>query len=68
VPFRVVRVDPAIAGPLAEAAAPTQSVSIDWTRWRALDRPDYVEIVTDHPKAPTFTVTLRRALRAPEPP
>ena len=67
-PFRVVRVQPAIAGALPEGAAPVHSVAIDWLRWRALDRPDYVEITTDHPKAPTFTVTLRRSVRAPEPP
>ncbi|MFM9170418.1 MAG: DUF1573 domain-containing protein, partial [Phycisphaerales bacterium] len=68
VPFRIVRVQPAIAGTIPEGAAATQSVQIDWLRWRALDRPDYVEITTDHPKAPTFTVTLRRSVRAPEPP
>ena len=68
VPFRVVGVLPAIAEALPEGAAAAQSVSIDWLRWRALDRPDYVEITTDHPKAPTFTVTLRRSVRAPEPP
>jgi hypothetical protein len=68
VPFRVVRVQPAIAATLPGDAATVQSVPIDWLRWRALDRPDYVEITTDHPKAPTFTVTLRRSVRAPEPP
>ncbi|MFM8733423.1 MAG: DUF1573 domain-containing protein [Phycisphaerales bacterium] len=68
VPFRIVRVQPSIAGTIPEGAAATQSVQIDWLRWRALDRPDYVEITTDHPKAPTFTVTLRRSVRAPEPP
>jgi len=68
VAFRILRVEPAIAGALPEEAAPAQSVAIDWLRWRSLDRPDYVEIVTDHPKAPTFTVTLRRSVRAPEPP
>jgi hypothetical protein len=68
VPFRVVRVQPAIAATLPGDAAAVQSVPIDWLRWRALDRPDYVEITTDHPKAPTFTVTLRRSVRAPEPP
>lgn len=68
VPFRVVRVQPAIAATLPGDAAAVQSVQIDWLRWRALDRPDYVEITTDHPKAPTFTVTLRRSVRAPEPP
>lgn len=67
-PFRVLRVAPAIAGPLPEAPGTTQSIQVDWLRWRALDRPDYVEITTDHPKAPTFTVTLRRSVRAPEPP
>ncbi|MBU3683173.1 MAG: DUF1573 domain-containing protein [Phycisphaerales bacterium] len=68
VPFRVIRVQPAIAAALPEGAAAEHSVAIDWLRWRALDRPDYVEITTDHPKAPTFTVTLRRSVRAPEPP
>jgi hypothetical protein len=68
VPFRVVRVQPAIAAARPGDAATVQSVPIDWLRWRALDRPDYVEITTDHPKAPTFTVTLRRSVRAPEPP
>ena len=67
-PFRVLRVAPAIAGTLPEAPGTTQSIQLDWLRWRALDRPDYVEITTDHPKAPTFTVTLRRSVRAPEPP
>ena len=68
IPFRVVGIEPALATPGPSQPAVEQVVEVDWTRWRSADRPEFFQITTDHPKAPTFTVTLRRAVRAPEPP
>lgn len=68
--FRVVGVDPAIAasGSMAEPSL-RHDLRVDWDAWRTAGRPDFVTVVTDHPRAPEFSVSVRRPVRAaPVPP
>lgn len=66
-PFRVVSIEPAIGTTPGTEPALTQTVKIDWAKWREQKRPIKVTIKTDHPKAPTFNPVLKRSKPAPSP-
>lgn len=59
-PFRVVSIDPAIGSSPGTEPALSQTVVIDWAKWREQKRPIKVAIKTDHPKAPTFSPVIKR--------
>lgn len=64
-PFKVVSIEPAIGSSPGKEPALTQTVVIDWAKWREQKRPIKVSIKTDHPKAPTFTPVLKRTKATP---
>lgn len=64
-PFKVLSIEPAIGSSPGKEPALTQTVVIDWAKWREQKRPIKVSIKTDHPKAPTFTPVLKRTKPAP---
>lgn len=64
-PFKVVSIEPAIGVSPGKEPALTQTVTIDWAKWREQKRPIKVTIKTDHPKAPTFNPVLKRSKAAP---
>lgn len=64
-PFKVVSIEPLIGSSPGKEPALTQTVVIDWTKWREQKRPIKVSIKTDHPKAPTFTPVLKRTKATP---
>jgi hypothetical protein len=67
--FRVDEVDPPIGAPASKDRLARHVVAVDWSAWRASDRPMHLAIATDHPKAPVFGVVLKRAIvRAPTQP
>jgi len=66
-PFKVISIDPAIGSSPGTEPALTQTVTIDWAKWRDQKRPIKVAIKTDHPKAPTFTPVLKRTKAATPP-
>jgi hypothetical protein len=68
--FRVVGVDPAIASSASMTEASLRhDLRVDWDAWRTAGRPDFITVVTDHPRAPDFSVSVRRPVRAaPVPP
>lgn len=66
-PFKVISIEPAIGASPGKDPAMTQTVIIDWAKWREQKRPIKVSIKTDHPKAPTFTPVLKRAKAATPP-
>ncbi len=63
-PFKVISIEPAIGSSPGTEPALTQTVMIDWAKWREQKRPIKVSIKTDHPKAPTFTPVLKRTKAA----
>ena len=66
-PFKVISIEPAIGTSPGTEPALTQTVTIDWAKWREQKRPIKVSIKTDHPKAPTFTPVLKRTKAAAPP-
>lgn len=66
-PFKVISIEPAIGSSPGTEPALTQTVTIDWAKWREQKRPIKVSIKTDHPKAPTFTPVLKRTKAAAPP-
>jgi hypothetical protein len=66
-PFKVISIEPAIGTSPGTEPALTQTVTIDWAKWREQKRPIKVSIKTDHPKAPTFTPVLKRTKAATPP-
>lgn len=66
-PFKVISIDPEIGSSPGKEPALTQTVKIDWGKWREQKRPIKVTIKTDHPKAPTFNPVLKRSKPAPSP-
>jgi hypothetical protein len=63
-PFKVVSIEPAIGSSSGTEPALTQTVTIDWAKWREQKRPIKVAIKTDHPKAPTFSPVIKRTKAA----
>jgi hypothetical protein len=59
-PFKVVSIDPDIGSSPGTEPAFSQTVVIDWAKWREQKRPIKVAIKTDHPKAPTFSPVIKR--------
>lgn len=72
-PFKVLSVNPPIVKDLGDAATLDHELKIDWVTWKDSGRSPKVAIVTDHPKAPSLTVMVKRSIKdvqgeAPTPP
>jgi len=71
--FRILSVNPPIVKDLSDAAATSHVLRIDWDTWKESGRSPKLAIITDHPKAPSLTVMVKRSIKdsqgaAPTPP
>lgn len=61
--FRIVGANPPIVDGIEGESATKHVVSIDWAKWIESGRSPKLSIVTDHPKATTLSVIVKRSLR-----
>jgi ankyrin repeat protein len=71
--FKVLSVNPPIVKDLGSEAKLEHELAIDWVTWKDSGRSPKLAIVTDHPKAPSLTVMVKRSIKdaqgaAPTPP
>jgi len=66
--FAITGVNPSVMDGLPTASATEHQVSIDWAKWEEAKRPIRLTFTTDHPKAPTVSVSVRRSVRDPRAP
>lgn len=62
-PFRVVSANPPIVDDIEGEPATAHTVRINWDKWIEAGRSPKLSIVTDHPKATTLGVTIKRSIR-----
>lgn len=65
--FKVASVNPPIVKNLSEDAAVEHKLEIDWAKWADQGRNAKLSIVTDHPKAPTLMVVIKRNIQDIQP-
>jgi ankyrin repeat protein len=71
--FKVLSVNPPIVKDLGGEAKLEHGLAIDWVTWKDSGRSPKLAVVTDHPKAPSLTVMVKRSIKdaqgaAPTPP
>ena len=60
--FSIASLSPDIATAGSAERSLTQTVALDWSRWLEAGKPMRLEISTDHSKAPTLSVLIRRPI------
>lgn len=63
-PFKVTAVNPPIIKDVPEAAGTEAILKVDWSKWQEMGRTIKVTFTTDHPKAQTLSVMIKRPFNA----
>jgi ankyrin repeat protein len=66
-PFKIVGANPPVVKDLSDESKAEHQVHIDWPTWIEAGRPPKLAFTTDHPKATTMTVIVRRSIRDQQP-
>lgn len=61
--FRILSVNPPIVKDLGSDAKLDHELKIDWITWKDSGRSPKLAITTDHPKAPSLTVMVKRSIK-----
>ncbi|MFO0828400.1 MAG: ankyrin repeat domain-containing protein [Phycisphaerales bacterium] len=66
-PLKIVGVNPPVVKDAGNDAALEHKVHIDWNAWKEQGKPAKLQFTTDHPKAPSLTVIVKRAVGDTQP-
>lgn len=66
--FRVTGVNPLVIANISPDAAVQHTLNIDWAKWEEMGRAIKVTVTTDHPKASSVSVMIKRPMIAGERP
>lgn len=66
--FAVTGVNPPVVDGLPTTAGTEHQLVVDWAKWEEAKRPVRITFTTDHPKAPTVGVSVKRSARDPRTP
>jgi ankyrin repeat protein len=61
--FKILSVNPPIVKDLGSDAKLEHELKIDWITWKDSGRSPKLAITTDHPKAPSLTVMVKRSIK-----
>ncbi len=63
-PFKVTAVNPPIIKNIPETAGTEAVLKVDWPKWQEMGRTIKLTITTDHPKAQTLSIMIKRPFNA----
>lgn len=66
--FKVTAVNPPVTQPFSDAASEEHILQVDWQKWQDQGRPIKLTIATDHPKASSLGVMVKRPITAQDRP
>lgn len=66
--FKITAVNPPVVQAIADTASQEHILQVDWQKWQDQGRPIKLTIATDHPKAASLSVMVKRPISATDRP